>query len=80
MFYPTKTLEFILNFMNKLKVYDLLFAPYWKDRLEECATAVVIASQQNQEESSATMIPIMDDLIGTTWRLAYTNDFGMMPP
>lgn len=69
-----QTLEFILNFMKKLGVYDLLFAPYWKDRLEQCAFETIETKPTNQ------IVPNLTDLQGTTWRLAYTNEFGRMPP
>ena len=71
---PYQTLGFILNFMNKMKVYDLLFAPYWKERLEDCVKVVVA------EQEATKMINPNEDLVGTTWRLAYTNDFAVMPP
>ena len=72
---PYQTLGFILNFMNKMKVYDLLFAPYWEKRLEDCVKLVVA-----EQDATTTMILPKQDLVGTTWRLAYTNEFAVMPP
>mmetsp|Transcript_11262 Transcript_11262/g.21534 ORF Transcript_11262/g.21534 Transcript_11262/m.21534 type:complete len:350 (-) Transcript_11262:68-1117(-) len=73
---PYQSLCLILNFMNKLRVYDLLFAPHWRSQLEDCAAQVVLAATS----STRRRVPTDDDLKGSTWRLAYTNDFSLMPP
>ena len=65
--------------MNKLNVYDLIFAPYWKQRFEQCAKSVVDAAP-NSDASQQLRTPTAGELEGTTWRLAYTNDFSIMPP